>query len=163
MRTYQAFEIAEYFLDKYSNEGKLTPMKLIKLVYIAHGWCLGLTGKPLIKDTPQAWKYGPVIPKLYYLYKSFGDQAIKLTSGPRKPIKDESIKKFLDSVWNRYGHLDGTQLSALTHQNYTPWWYVWMANVNAKNLDIPNDLIKTYYQNMINAKSKPSHVEPQKV
>ena len=59
-------KIANEFLRLAKESGQsLTPMQLLKLVFIAHGWMLGLYGEPLISDDVQAWKYGPVIPDLY--------------------------------------------------------------------------------------------------
>src|SRR5687767_12203236 len=75
--TYDPKSIANYFIDLAAAEGKkLTPLQLIKLVYIAHGWYLGLTGKPLINESPQAWQYGPVIPSLYHALKIHGNDAV---------------------------------------------------------------------------------------
>ena len=38
-----------------------TPMGIVKLVYLAHGWQLGWDGEPLINEPVEAWTYGPVI------------------------------------------------------------------------------------------------------
>ena len=74
---YEAKAIANYFLEKAKAEGNsLTPMQVQKLVYFAHGWYLGLFGEPLIKESVQAWSYGPVIPSLYQEFKRFGNQGI---------------------------------------------------------------------------------------
>ena len=43
--TYNPTTVANYFIDKYSKTGDLTPMKIIKLTYIAYGWYLALTDK----------------------------------------------------------------------------------------------------------------------
>jgi uncharacterized phage-associated protein len=42
----------------------LTPMQLLKPVYIANGWTRGLHRRPLIRNEIQAWQYGLVIPCL---------------------------------------------------------------------------------------------------
>ena len=54
--TYQAVAIANAFIDigKQNNATDLTPMKLQKLVYFAHGWNLGATGRPLINEEVEA-------------------------------------------------------------------------------------------------------------
>ncbi len=50
--------VANYFLKKAAAEGvTLDPMKLQKLVYIAHGWHLGLLGAPLLRSPIEAWTY----------------------------------------------------------------------------------------------------------
>ena len=43
-----------------------TPMHVIKLVYLAHGWMLGFTSRALINEAVEAWTYGPVVPSTYY-------------------------------------------------------------------------------------------------
>ena len=55
---YNALVVANYFIDKAKAEGvSLTPMKLQKLIYMAHGWHLALYDKPLIDEQFQAWDY----------------------------------------------------------------------------------------------------------
>ena len=63
---HSSIRIAVEFLELAKNQThykEITTMQLLKLVYIAHGWMLGLYDKPLISDEVEAWQYGPVIPK----------------------------------------------------------------------------------------------------
>ena len=147
--TYRPNQIADYFLSRYGSYNDITPMKLIKLVYIAHGWYLGLTEQTLIDENPEAWKYGPVISSLYHEYKHLGNSPIK--KGFSQPVKlDNKVEKFLDKIWEVYGNYSATELSAKTHQSNTPWYKVWN---NIKNEDyffiqIPENFIRDYYKNM---------------
>ena len=54
--------VANKFLELGERDGvsDITPMKLLKLVYIAHGWHLALSEgkKPLVNEASEAWKYG---------------------------------------------------------------------------------------------------------
>jgi len=51
MQLQATLAVANYLIGKAHSEGdRITVMKLLKLVYIAHGWSLGLTGKPLIGE-----------------------------------------------------------------------------------------------------------------
>ncbi len=61
---YSAQAVANCFLDLANKENKeITPLKIQKLVYIAHGWFLAVTDKPLVDDEfVEAWQYGPVFP-----------------------------------------------------------------------------------------------------
>lgn len=69
--------VANYFIQKSFDTGiGLTPMKLLKLVYIAHGWHRGYFSENLINDAVQAWRYGPVIPDLYRKVKGYGRRDI---------------------------------------------------------------------------------------
>ena len=61
--------IANYFLLK-DKSMKNDVMKVLKLVYISHGFHLALTNDPLIKENVMAWQYGPVIPELYFQLKA---------------------------------------------------------------------------------------------
>jgi uncharacterized phage-associated protein len=152
--------VANYFIEKSFQTGnELTPMKLVKLVYIAHGWHLALTGRPLIDEAVQAWKYGPVINSLYHTFKAYGnDQILRMESEFKDlhrmtPKVNESIKPFLDRIWEVYRRLNGVQLSSLTHQPNTPWYIVWHNRGGKENkaVIIPNDLIQFHYKEKANA------------
>ena len=61
-------------------------MKVLKLVYMAHGFNLAITDDPLINDRVEAWKFGPVIRPLYGKLKQFGSGAIP-------SVSDTSLRK----------------------------------------------------------------------
>ena len=65
--------VASYFVELADERGAgpFTPMQLLKLTYIAHGYSLGLQSTPLIENKVEAWKFGPVIPDLYHSIKEF--------------------------------------------------------------------------------------------
>jgi len=65
--SHSSISVAKYLLDNKEEDSgpSFSPMKIIKLVYIAHGWMLGINGLPLMKDPIEAWRYGPVIRELY--------------------------------------------------------------------------------------------------
>ncbi len=143
---YNCFDIAKYFLDlaKEENQG-IDPMKLLKLTYIAHGWHLGITGKPLFDNQVQAWKYGSVIPDLYQAVRMFGKNNVEpfLISISAKNTITEEYKDFLKKIWNKYKNLSGLQLSALTHEEGSPWSKVWDGSHDAI---IENSVIEEHYK-----------------
>ena len=65
---YSSKAVANSFLDiaEAGNVNDISPMKLQKLVYYAHAWHLAFLGQPLIREEVQAWKFGPVIPDVYF-------------------------------------------------------------------------------------------------
>ena len=154
---YSSRQIANYFIRKSHDTGiALTPMKLIKLCYIAHGWHLGIFEKELLDEVIYAWKFGPVIRTIYQDFKQYGNSQIsKLYSedGNKYPFPDEKIVQFLDTIWNAYGKYDGVQLSSFTHQKDTPWDIVWNREGGCENKDaiIGNELIKKHYKEKIAA------------
>jgi uncharacterized phage-associated protein len=123
--TYDARQVANYFIDR-SQDDKIpiTPLKLQKLVYLAHGWSLALRGEPLISQKPEAWKYGPVIPDLYHAFKKFGGSPVR-DKAPFAVVgkKEFSLadRQLLKSVWERYKGLSAGQLSTLTHEPGSAW------------------------------------------
>jgi uncharacterized phage-associated protein len=124
---------------------RLTNMQAQKLVYIAHGFSLAVLDEPLFDDPVQAWQYGPVIPTLYEELRSYraGEVRRRLLSKTR-PIEKERPKwKVIRAVWNSYGRFSGFELSAMTHQQGTPWHQVYRPG---KRREIPNSTIKDYYR-----------------
>ncbi|MCS1417467.1 MAG: hypothetical protein M2R46_05222 [Verrucomicrobia subdivision 3 bacterium] len=123
-----------------------TPMQLIKLVYIAHGWMLGIHGRSLISEHVEAWKYGPVIPSTYRRYKSF--RGSKITREPIDRTKDftEEQSEHIQEVVDAYLEYSGIVLSAITHQEGTPW------EVTCREFGdgciIPNEVIKRHYKKL---------------
>lgn len=145
---YSVIDVADAILKIAKRKGRqLTPLQLMKLVYIAHGWSLGLGRGDLFSDRIEAWKYGPVIPDLYQMTKHFGRDAIpfsKIDDG-QMPV-DADDERFLTEIVDQYGHLSGTALSALTHKSGTPWDQVYMDGVF--NIEIPDRLIQDHYKKL---------------
>lgn len=132
MKDFPAVIVANYFVKKGKEEGAPVEgvLKLIKLVYLAHGWHLGLFEKqPLIRERVEAWQYGPVVRSVYDAFKFCGRQ--KITEPATTGIKEEMVPieklaadetiELLDEVWEIYGKHTGPELSKLTHEENTPW------------------------------------------
>lgn len=149
--------IANYFVGKSLETGiEMTPMKLVKLTYISHGWHLGLKKQPLINEATEAWRYGPVVPSVYNKFKVYGSAQIKALetniSSKVIEIEDKTLSVFLDEVWNVYKGYNGLQLSTLTHQPNTPWDIVYNqrgGKDSDTNMIIPNELIQKHYEQKI--------------
>lgn len=169
MKQYSAKAVANFFLRKAWNEGKtLTPMKLQKLVYLAHGWALGAFDAPLISESVQAWQYGPVIESLYHEFKHFGSGDIDKEASDvdldhetfdivyEVPVIDEDdseAQDLINRVWNTYERYSGGQLSTITHRPGTPWK---KAYTGERGTIIDNHLIKEHYKNLIEKRTNPS-------
>lgn len=165
MNTYSAKAVANEFLDIAESEGSgISPMKLQKLVYLAHGWSLGIMDTPLISDKVQAWKYGPVIESLYHEFKHHGSNAIygkatnlsldKDTLGikieePAISSSDNDAKRLITKVWEIYKKYSGSQLSNITHQDGTPWKVTYSGKCN---VSIDNNVIKNHYKDLIESR-----------
>jgi uncharacterized phage-associated protein len=156
--------IANYFLDRSKEASRtMTQMKLHKLIYYAHGWCLGIADKPLINETVEAWKYGPVIRSLWDEFRDVGSKPIErraydvgfapgttkfVFNAPSVPPDDFSLP-LLKRIWELYGPLSAVQLSQMTHEHGSPWSETWgkaQAEGVTMGVDIPNDLIRAYFK-----------------
>ena len=159
---YDTAAIANYFLKKGMMNGKdISPMKLQKLVYFAHGWHLGIYGEPLLNEPVEAWRYGPVIRSIYDEFKHFRNEPItelvetlvQDSDGMFKlaaidlPENDQTIS-LLDEVWKVYKKFTAVQLANLTHESGTPWDQTWNQDCKKtweKRIYIDNDLIEDYF------------------
>lgn len=142
--------IANRFVGKSYEAGKnLTIMPLVKLVYIAHGWTLGYTGKPLICDTVEAWRHGPVVPQVYHAFRPqgiiIGAPAIDGKGRPYFTEVNEVEEEIISNVYKDYSGFSPFQLSALTHNEGTPW----ARYEGMPYHTISNENIKAYYEKRV--------------
>lgn len=143
---HSAIKIAKKLLDLSGSASDMTPMKLIKLVYIAHGWMLGLYGRPLISEDVEAWKYGPVIPEVYREIKKYGATPVKELPEEYSVALDSQEENVIQQVYEKYIKFDGLDLSAMTHAPGTPWHEVWHSAGYQTRID--NEKIKNYYRKL---------------
>ena len=150
---------------------KLTPLQINKLVYICHGWALGILKKPLIDNRSgqiQAWKYGPVVTEAYEVLKRWGatpisyDTFIRTWENPFRSLLENYIKdiskKFpdlfdvIERVWYVYQDLTGGQLITITHKEETPWTRHVKKNffgLVVHGVHIPDSSISDHYENKL--------------
>lgn len=159
---YSSAAIANRFLRIAEREDvPLTPMKIQKLVYIAHGWHLGLYDEPLCSEIVQAWKWGPVFPDLYHSVKHWGNRPIREPvrdywdedEVPPVPDDDSSESHLIDDVWSIYRGYTGSQLSRLTHAADTPWDQVVKERQGRWYPEISDGLIDQHYKEMLSAEA----------
>lgn len=160
---FQAKAVANHILDLAEQDGrKLDPMQLQKLVYFAHGWHLGLSGQPLIKETVEAWPYGPVVPVLFHEFKKWGNSDIRegakelrggviphrisLDDDPVPPKWKEYAESVVKRVWLLYGRFSGVSLSELTHEVGSPWYEARKQHPGERDVVIPNEAIRVYFK-----------------
>ncbi len=116
----------------------LNPKKLQDLVYCAHGWCLGITGKPLIKSQILSARNGPEIPDLAEAVAGYGTKQVTEPLGEVVRGADEkmqfhapsvpaggSAEKVLLITWKAYGKLSTYDLSRVTQAPGGPWDQIW--------------------------------------
>jgi uncharacterized phage-associated protein len=148
-------EIANELIRLAAAEGRaLDQMQLQKLVYIAHGWCLAISGEPLTGDRPEAWDVGPMYRRLANALVDWGPRPITgLTEATRKTDCQSTAiwselnqieRNVLTSVQLNYGHYSSSQLSALTRGEDGPWASVYRTG-EGRFRDIPHAMIRDQF------------------
>jgi uncharacterized phage-associated protein len=156
---YSSLTVANTFLELAKEEGEaLTNMKLQKLVYLAHGYCLALLDRPMLLEQVQAWKFGPVIPELYQKLRIYGAGGVTdfINGGSLDVPRASGDYAVIKAVWNAFKQYTGSQLSTMTHKAGSPWSQVWATGPFKV---IPAEIIQSHYKASIErgvrAKSAP--------
>lgn len=119
---YQIEEVINWFLARSS----MTPKKLQKILYYAYSWYLTLENENeeelennLFDYKFEAWVHGPVIPRVYQIYREMGYNEIPKYHG-ELPQFDADTEEILEQVWEVYGGYTGNELESISHQE-SPW------------------------------------------
>ncbi|WP_352417583.1 Panacea domain-containing protein [Clostridium tertium] len=141
-------DIAKYILL----EGKFDKLQLQKLVFLVYSEYALRYGKALFEEEFEAWKYGPVMPRLYYEldgykkekieFKDIDLEKIKLKLKLSKVVNVEDILSCIDSIVSKYGSKKGGELIDITHKEGSPWQVT--ESEKGLNSVIPFELIKEY-------------------
>jgi uncharacterized phage-associated protein len=146
--------VANWFIKKAQEGGdSITAMKLQKLIYYAHGWCLGLYDAALVEDQVEAWTYGPVFPHVYHLAKQYGSQPITslLSNSFAEPAfvaEGDPRIPLLEKIWEIYSKYTALELSDMTHEPDGPWQKTIQRNPGRRGTDIPDEELRHYFQSL---------------
>lgn len=148
--SYSSVNVAHYILNLSGKIGlSLDLMKLIKLVYISHGYFLAKYGRPLVNEQAEAWLFGPVFPEVYKRLRPFMN-AEKELMGPFKEIPEENFSKDaikeIKYVFEKFKDVYSGRLSVWTHEKRTPWWTTKFYG----DEKISDQNIRLFYKEMIN-------------
>lgn len=127
----------------------LSNLKMQKLLYLAHMFHLGRTGKPLVDGQFEAWDYGPVHPVLYQKVKIFGSSPVEnifhsvpdLGDGEEAELLDKAVEQLSDAAIGR--------LVAATHWDKGAWATHYRPG--GRHIVIPNEAIRQEYMDRQNA------------
>lgn len=132
----------------------ITPLKIIKLVYVTNGWAHPILGERLVREDAEAWTYGPVFPDLYHAVRRYRAEPIAapIPGGDDPEDFSDDEDQLISSVFSAYGKLSGIQLSNLTHLPNTPWSMTWDGGFG-QNAVIPDELIADHYTRLSEVRS----------
>ena len=138
--------------------------KLNKLIYIASGYYLAIKNRLLFDDKIEAWKYGPVIPSIYYYFKREGKNKIKekiieysVSNDTESTLQiedgDKETFEILEAIYTLYGSLEFEEFFDITHnqnEDYpekTPWESAYIEG--EENIIIDPQSIKKHYLTLL--------------
>lgn len=159
MKKLDAYDVALYFLycaselDKNTRISHISNLKLQKMLYYAQGNFLSIVGEPLFDDIIEAWKYGPVVKKIYDKFKKYGKHAIgyQELDNFRLDIYNGVHLDILPFVFNKYNIYSALELRDKTHSE-RPWLETYDPFITK---EIPIDLIRDFFikEALLEAKS----------
>ncbi len=115
-------EIADYFIRRGRVDGRcFSAHKMTHIVYLASAWYYAIFSEALVDDEVRAWRYCPVLPKLYYKIKHIGHNDMISTIHKKHISFTTSEKVVLNKIYDIYKDWAGEKLSALISCKGSPW------------------------------------------
>lgn len=148
MKYLSSLTVANWFLFKNPNS---TVMRLQRLTYFSHCWCLALYNEPLVDEFVTAFNYGPVFLSIYDSAKEYGSGPVEipLSESLRQPpileSQDPRILLLL-RIQEVYGSYSDSQLSRLATEKDGPWSTTINNPSGRKNPYIDENLIISYFR-----------------
>ena len=113
-KIYDALTIAKWIINKIHPE----PLKLQKLLYLAQGYSYAFYDRPLFHDELEGWVHGPVVRKIYDMFKEYQYNSIDINYEVEE--LDDDAKDVLNYVLDNFSKYDAKYLEELSH-NQEPW------------------------------------------
>lgn len=140
-----ASDVAKYFLSKCDEESgdTISNLKLQKLLYYAQGFHLALTnGQPLFQERIEAWRHGPVAPRVYAQYARHRGNSIPIPEGFDPATIPADVREILDEVYEVYGQYSAWRLREMTHEE-APWQDAWDPDSGSE--EISHDAMRAFF------------------
>lgn len=154
-----SLEIANALVQSGRHDGRaFDQLQLQNLVYIAHGWCLAITGQPLTTDLPAAFAYGPAFRRLSDALACFGLEPVCERNGSGSQILRDKLsldlrisseldpieRDILARIYTAYADFTATDLFAVTRRGDSPWRQIF-DDGRGEFRDIPHALVKAQF------------------
>ena len=157
---YDGRKIANLLLSEFDpRQFETSNLKLNKVLFCIHGFCLVRLSEPLIKNHFEAWEHGPVVRVVYHEFKSFGNAPItrlaehlNYETGRKEVIGyneiPSSLYKFIFDVAAHYMKYSASELYEMTHRVGGPWHQVYSSPSETRGLRdrIPNEAIQRAFE-----------------
>ena len=167
---YTAEDISRYILmasDKVNHPS--SNLRLQRLLYFIDGYYMAVHGNDsdLFIEEFRAWKYGPAVQEVYFIFlpngadsipkekydnketATFNDSTKKVNFKlfPWNPdVISESDRSFIDSIVNLLSYYDDFTLVNISHDPHGPWAKHY--DGNSKSI-IPKEEIRSYFKGLL--------------
>ncbi len=163
--TYSPVAVANEFVSLASIDriADLNPAKLHALVYLAHGWHLGIEGHPLLNGRVSAWRDGVFVSELreagcwgtkrvekpISMVSMDDKRGLMVEQTPRLPLRSNDVKT-IGAVWKLYGRLPSFDLVRVTKEVASPWDLIWNDEERPDDEPkvIPNATMKLFFREL---------------
>lgn len=140
-KQYSAIDIAKYVVSKCSKDAvPISNLQLQKILFAIQRQYLKDYDCELFVDSIEAWRFGPVIPTVYYHFCGFGGIPIDVEYNKLEDIKAED-KVVIDTVVEEKRCLRPWDLVEETHKDGGAWAKIYNDGEGNKK-EIPTDVIK---------------------
>nr|WP_312578210.1 type II toxin-antitoxin system antitoxin SocA domain-containing protein [Sedimentibacter sp.] len=143
---YDVIELSKYIINYAKEHNKtITNLQLQKILYYIQGIFHLKFNEYAFNDEIEAWRLGPVVPKIYYkYYANVGMPIMDKYENDDLPVyKEKSHKNVIDGIIEEKLDLDAWELVKFTHSE-DPWKKTYSAG---KNNIISKQLISTWFNN----------------
>lgn len=136
---YSAMAVADVIIDRCTRlKDPVSNLRLQKLLYFVWVDYYRERGRALFYDQMYAWKFGPVVPEVYYEYCAFGGGTINFRCESELEPEDQDI---VERIIDKYRLVPVSELVKRTHAPETAWSEIYKDGEGNRNV-IPFDLIK---------------------
>lgn len=128
-----AVVLAKYVIYQFSKRNKIiTNLKLQKILYYIQGYYYRRFKRPAFLEDIYNWQYGPVVPKVYYLFSENHSSALSSEMYVDDSFLNMHEKELIDNVIDRCVNMSASYLVEKTHSE-APWKYSELGNIITKN------------------------------
>ena len=148
MSTYAVTDVANYFINYYRKS--LDPMNLPRLqlfLYFAQAESLVRNGTPLFRDEIRAYRTGPAVTRINFLYEEAGNSPIEMYGKYDETIFAKSDLSMLLDVAVYYNKFSTTELTIMSYTRGSPWEQIYTRDPTHVST-IDNDTIRTFHMDL---------------
>lgn len=137
-------DVADFII--FNGESCMSHRKLQKMLYLAQGFYLSENKTSLYSEDLEAWKHGPVNPKIYQKYKHLGYHSIPKDGIVVSSNIPTNVKAFLMSLILFFGSVGQDELIEFSHMD-SPWAGSY---IEGANKSLSKDMLQSYFSGFSN-------------